>query len=146
MSTKSTIRGAALAVMLLAVLAGCGHKGILLAPLANIPKPPSDIKVIQRGSRVIIEWKNPTAYVDGHHLEGIAAVNIWMVEEEVEADKPAMKPLSAEDRQARAALLAVKLWLAEGEIEIDEGDVVLGVLGHGTGDVDGDAGAADSPL
>ena len=36
--------------------------------------------------------------------------------------------------------------VAQGEIEIDEGDVVLGVLGHVAAEVDGDAGAADAAL
>jgi len=119
-STESAIRGAALALILAAGLVACGHKGVLLAPLASVPSPPSDIKVVQRGGRVILEWKNPTTYIDGHDLEGIAAVNIWMVEEAIEADKPGAKPLTADDFKARAVLLAMNIWMAVDVIEANK--------------------------
>jgi len=116
-STESAIRRASLILILVAGLAGCGHKGALLAPLATVPSPPSDIKVVQRGGRVILEWKNPTTYIDGHPLGGLAAVNIWMIEEAIGAEKAATKPLTAEELKARAALLVMNIWMAGGVIE-----------------------------
>jgi predicted small lipoprotein YifL len=103
--TTRAIRRAVLIFMLAAVLAACGHKGPLLAPLASVPSPPSDIKVLQRGGRVVLEWKNPTTYIDGHPLERVEAVAVWMAADAVEAGQPAPKPLTADEFEAKASLL-----------------------------------------
>jgi predicted small lipoprotein YifL len=70
-----------LSILLLAGLAACGHKGALLPPLVKIPSPPSDLKLLQRGDKLTLEWKNPATFIDGRPLEAVSAVDIWLVEE-----------------------------------------------------------------
>jgi len=63
-----------------AVLAACGHKAPLLPPVVRIPQPPGDFTCLQRGSRVLLSWTNPTATVGGEPLPGPASVEVWLLE------------------------------------------------------------------
>jgi len=102
----STARLPITSILLLASLAACGHKGALLAPLVNVPSPPSDLRLIQRGDKLILEWKNPAAFIDGRPLEAVSAVDIWLVEETLETGKPVPNQLTADEFAAQAKLEA----------------------------------------
>ena len=93
-----------ISILLVVGLAACGHKGALLPPLVNIPSPPSDLKLLQRGGKLILEWKNPAAYIDGRPLEAVSAVDIWLVEETLETGKPVPKQPTADEFAAKANL------------------------------------------
>lgn len=67
-----------LGAMFLLVL--CGKKGPLQPPLVLIPKSVEDLRIYQRGGKIILEWKNPTAYIDGNPLKDIGEVEIWKLE------------------------------------------------------------------
>jgi len=95
-----------ISILLLAVLAACGHKGALLPPLVNIPGPPSDLKLLQRGDKLILGWKNPATFIDGRPLEAVSAVDIWLVEETLETGKPVPKQPTADEFAAKAKLEA----------------------------------------
>jgi len=75
---------AALSLSLLVGLAACGKKGDLLPPLSKIPSPPSGVGAVQRGASVFLEWTNPTTYIDGHPLDSLSAVEVWMAEDRAE--------------------------------------------------------------
>jgi predicted small lipoprotein YifL len=69
-----------LTLFFLLSFAGCGKKGPLLPPLLKVPKKIEVTNAIQRGSRVILEWENPTAYIDGSPLPAIEEVEVWLYE------------------------------------------------------------------
>jgi predicted small lipoprotein YifL len=69
-------------LFLLAVLAGCGKKGPIVAPMARAPQAVEDLAVSQRGSNCLLTWTNPSAYLDGSPLSGIAEVEIWLAKED----------------------------------------------------------------
>jgi predicted small lipoprotein YifL len=93
----------AVAVLCLATLAApaCGKKGPILPPLALVPQRAENITAYQRGSRILVEWTDPTSYIDGRRLGGIAEVEIWLEER---PDKPG--PAPAGDFAARARRVA----------------------------------------
>jgi predicted small lipoprotein YifL len=68
--------------LLLFVLADCGKKGPIVAPTAQVPQAVEDLTVSQRGSACLLTWTNPSAYVDGSPLIGIAEVEIWLTRED----------------------------------------------------------------
>lgn len=95
-----------LGLLAVAGLAACGHKGALLPPLVNVPSPPSDLKLLQRGDKLILGWKNPATFIDGRALESVAAVEIWLAEDALEAGQPLPKLPTAEEFADKAKLEA----------------------------------------
>jgi predicted small lipoprotein YifL len=95
-----------LALVLLSGLTACGKKGALLLPLSNVPSPPTEVTVFQRGRNVTVEWKNPTSYIDGHPLEGLSAVEVWLLRTPLESDKPAPRPPAPQEFGSQAKMLA----------------------------------------
>jgi len=71
----------AASILLLALAAAaapsCGKKGPLQMPLVREPQAVSQLAARQRGTHVLLEWKNPTKYADGRALEAIGAIEIW---------------------------------------------------------------------
>jgi predicted small lipoprotein YifL len=95
MRAKASIIVLALASL---VAPSCGKKGPILPPLVLQPQRAEEVKAYQRGSRVILEWTNPTTYIDGRKLGGIAEVEIWLEER---PDKPGQAPAAAFEARAR---------------------------------------------
>ncbi len=65
----------------------CGKKGPIYPPLSKIPKKVEIFEAVQKGKRIILEWKNPESYLDGASLLEIKEVEIWMMEEEKSAEE-----------------------------------------------------------
>ncbi|MCK4430109.1 MAG: hypothetical protein KAW19_02295, partial [Candidatus Aminicenantes bacterium] len=76
-----------ISLFLLFLFLSCGKKGPILPPLVKIPKSTEDVKVTQRGAKVILTWSNPTAYIDGRPLTEITEVEIWLLEEKIESEE-----------------------------------------------------------
>jgi len=70
---------------ILLFFSSCGKKGPLLPPLPKIPKKVEVFDIIQRGDRVLLEWKNPQSYTDGSPLAEIDEVEVWLYEGEKES-------------------------------------------------------------
>lgn len=69
--------------MCLAVLTviSCGRKGALELPSASVPAPIERPTAFQLGGDVVLEWVNPSKYLDGRPAEGmVEAVEIWAFE------------------------------------------------------------------
>ena len=58
----------------------CGKKGELLPPLVRFPQPAENVQVTQKADRLILTWRNPTAYDDGSALPAIEKIEIWILE------------------------------------------------------------------
>jgi hypothetical protein len=133
---KPASRCAAVALLGL-LLAACGRKGSILPPLVLVPQPAENVRAAQQGDRVILEWSNPSAYIDGTPLAGIGAVEIWAADraESYPAGARLLKSLSgnelaalptggaagaktliysfvpdAKDRMGKPLVLAVRVW------------------------------------
>ena len=91
MITKTRLAAITLACVLIA--SACGKKGAVLAPLTLVPQKIETLKAAQRGGLVLLEWTNPSAYIDGRALDEISEVEIWLEERlEPPAVTPAVKP------------------------------------------------------
>jgi hypothetical protein len=91
---------------------GCGKKGGIQAPLTLVPQKVETLKVSQRGGLILLEWTNPTAYIDGRALDEISEIEIWLEERPDPAvpgpgAKPQVPPPTKGDFAARAKRLAV---------------------------------------
>ena len=80
------VRPAVPFVLLTALLAtACGKKGDIRPPLVLRPQPVEKLTAVQRGTRVILEWTDPTVSVDGTGLPGLSEAEVWL---EVRPDPP----------------------------------------------------------
>ncbi len=59
----------------------CGKKGPLLPPVKKVPQKIEVFELKQRGDKIVLEWENPVAYIDGHPLSGIVQVEILIARE-----------------------------------------------------------------
>jgi hypothetical protein len=69
----------------------CGKKGPILPPLPKLIQKIEYFEISQRGEKLILEWENPTAYIDGSPLSAISEVEIWLFEvgkQETERENP----------------------------------------------------------
>jgi len=73
--------------IILILCVSCGKKGPIYPPIVKAPKAVEDFAVFQRGDKIRLIWKNPTAYKDGAPLESIGEVEVWLAKEE----KPSKK-------------------------------------------------------
>jgi hypothetical protein len=79
-------RSAAPFVLLAALCSpACGKKGAILPPLILRPQPVETLSAVQRGGRIILEWADPTASVDGTELAGVSEAEVWL---EIRPDPP----------------------------------------------------------
>lgn len=81
----------------------CGKRGPIYPPLVKIPQKIEDLKVFQRGDAIVLQWSNPTSYIDGNPLEGAIAVELWLVK--VEKDLAGEQGSLAEENFVSKALL-----------------------------------------
>jgi hypothetical protein len=88
----------------LMVLASCGKKGPIEPPLVRVPQTVERLALVQRGATLLLSWTNPSAYIDGNPLSGLAEVEIWMVKEDRKAEGGA-KSMSAQAFESKAKLL-----------------------------------------
>ena len=63
---------AAILLLSLALLPGCGKKGALVPPEALVPAPVSDLSVAQKGGRFEVSWTAPSKEVGGSRLTDLA--------------------------------------------------------------------------
>jgi len=63
----------------------CGKKGPILPPVPRIIQKVEALEISQRGKKLLLEWENPTAYIDGSPVSEITAVEIWVMEVEKES-------------------------------------------------------------
>lgn len=62
----------------------CGKRGPIYPPLLKIPQNIQDLNVFQRGSTIVLQWSNPTAYMDGSRIDEEIVIEIWMFKVERE--------------------------------------------------------------
>lgn len=82
----------------------CGKKGPIYPPVEKIPKNVEGFKIIQRGSAVVLTWRNPTEYIDGSPMPNLSGIEIWFFIEEKE-DGAEFAPFSEEEFIEQAEIL-----------------------------------------
>lgn len=70
---------------LLVSLVSCGKKGPILPPVPRIIQKVEAFEISQRGEKLLLEWENPAAYIDGSPVSEISEVEIWVMELEKES-------------------------------------------------------------
>jgi fibronectin type 3 domain-containing protein len=110
--------GSCLPALLAATLTGCGYVGEPLPPSLNIPMAISDLRAVERGDRIVVEFTVPEQTTDGVGLGRVgvdlrvgAASENWL-ESSRKVETAADRPGAAE------AEIPVKEWVGR--------DVVLG--------------------
>lgn len=58
-----------LLVPVLLACAGCGYVGDPMPPLLNIPQPPADVTLSQRGDQLVVEFTAPTLTTEGVEIK-----------------------------------------------------------------------------
>ena len=98
---KPAIRLAAAALLGL-LAAACGRKGAIRPPLILVPQPAENLRASQQGERIVLEWSNPSSYIDGASLAEIGAVEIWTANHaaEIPAGAHLLKVLNGKDLAA----------------------------------------------
>ena len=79
---------------LLVSLVSCGKKGPILPPVPKVIQKVGAFEISQLGERLLLEWENPTAYIDGSPVSEISQVEIWVME--VEKERAEKKGTEAE--------------------------------------------------
>ena len=98
--------GILLSLALLAA-SGCGKKGPILAPLVRVPQTVQDLSLSRVGNRVILNWTNPEAYIDGNPLQGLSEIEIWVIGEAGPAGAPAGKPAEGDFEKKGRLLMKI---------------------------------------
>lgn len=108
-------------------LAGCGYVGDPLPPSLKIPQAVTDLAVVQRGDKLIVEFTLPQLTTDGLKLVRLGEIDL-------RAGAEGVRPWNAEAWEAAAARLAVTAPAPGGRVraEIPAGswtgrEVILGV-------------------
>jgi hypothetical protein len=79
---------------LLVLFLSCGKKGPILPPVPRIIQKVEAFEISQRGKKLLLEWENPTAYIDGSPVSEITEVEIWVME--IEKESTEKKGIEAE--------------------------------------------------
>lgn len=75
-----------MAVLLLAALAGCGKRGDPLPPQRVVPQPVSELRLSQRGDRLLTSFTAPRAASDGSRL-GVLEIELLRASREGDFEK-----------------------------------------------------------
>jgi predicted small lipoprotein YifL len=106
---RKTVSSAALIALLLAA-AACGKKGGILPPFVYVPQKAENLKAVQRGQHILLNWTNPESYTDGRPLAGLSAIEIWIYDagSSPQAGAPAMTAGEFESKARQLVVLEQK--------------------------------------
>lgn len=77
------------------IVAACGHKGPVMAPLTREPKPVESVAAAQRGERWLLRWIPSGVFKDDRALGTDVRYEVWMVRQS--ASDPALTHAGAEE-------------------------------------------------
>ena len=104
-----------------ALLSGCGYVGDPLPPALNIPERVSDLRAVQRGDRIIVDYTLPTLTTEGLPIRKGTAVELRIgpTAEPFEIDRWAATALTVEPQEKGHAEAPARNWYGR--------EVVVGV-------------------
>lgn len=71
------MRNILLALVIITLLAGCGKKGVLISPDAQLPAPINDLRGAQMGESFQLSWSPPTQEERGKALKDLAGFRLF---------------------------------------------------------------------
>jgi hypothetical protein len=80
------VTGELLAVSAALVLAGCAAVGPPRPPSLELPKPPTDLRAVRKGDRVILTWSVPTLTTDHATVRSLGSTRICRATEPILKD------------------------------------------------------------
>jgi hypothetical protein len=102
----ASIRGL---IILLAFLHGCGYVGDPLPPALNIPVPVTDLRAVQRGDRILIEFTAPALTTDKLIMPRISGAELRINEEAIEVKAAGPGPVTVQLPVARYVNRRIRL-------------------------------------
>ncbi len=75
MRTQTRLAAAAIA-LLTGLLAGCGYVGDPLPPALNIPKPVEDLRVVQVGDKLLVDFTIPLQTTEGLPVRDLGPIEL----------------------------------------------------------------------
>jgi fibronectin type 3 domain-containing protein len=109
---------------LLLICPCCGKKGNILPPLVRFPQTVEDMQITQKDERIVLNWKNPTAYEDGSTLSMIEKIEIWVLEQDAAGEEQAAEippERFAETAKLHATLTEEQILTSVSEDESSQG-------------------------
>lgn len=103
----------------------CGKKGPILPPLPKLIQKIEYFEISQRGKKLILEWENPTAYIDGSPVSTLSEVEIWIFEvgkKEAERENPTPEEF---ERTARLLGSIAQEDFSKHQVRTEEGSILL---------------------
>ena len=70
------MRAAAFAGLSFLCLSGCGYVGPVVPPSPQIPSPIIDLKVVERGSDLVVTFTTPTRTLDNHAISQFSTIDL----------------------------------------------------------------------
>ncbi len=65
-----------IAIILIAMIVGCGKKGPVRPKLATLPAAPEDVTLRQQGNLFVLGWAAPSVNLDGSRIENLSGFRI----------------------------------------------------------------------
>lgn len=107
---------------LLATIAACGKKGDPQPPILLIPAPTTDLAVVQRGDKLLLDFAYPQTTAAGTALPGLAELAVWQLVWQAPAGTA--EPLEADEMRFLAGARPVRVLAEEELAAVVEGDRV----------------------
>lgn len=127
---RSRWMGAAFTAAAVLTAAGCGYIGETMPPLLNIPRPISDLRAIERGDKIVVEFTTPALTTEGAVLKTLGRL-------ELRAGPGPEGPFQADAWASAAKVWDVPAHLEAGRFEIAAPEwvgreIILGMKAFGT--------------
>lgn len=107
---------------LLATVAACGKKGDPQPPILLIPAPTTDLTVVQRGDKLLLDFAYPQTTAAGTALPRLAELAVWQLVWQAPAGTA--EPLEADEMRFLAGARPVRVLTEEELAAAVEGDRV----------------------
>ena len=108
-----------LSLALLSLLYGCGYVGNPLPPAVNIPLPVRDVKAVQVGDRMIVDFTQPVETTEGLPIKRLGGVDVRVGKKSEPIDQGKAIEAKLSEEGAVRVEVPVKDWVGQ--------DVIIGV-------------------
>lgn len=114
-------------LLLLGLVAGCGHKGPVLPQRQPLPAAPENLVLRQQGTQMLVSWTMPERNQDGTELTDLAGFKVMRMDFDPAEDCPDCRDTSVLLRQVELEYLRAaqqvdgRFFLADADLEEGRG-------------------------